>query len=172
MSSKRPSDYKLWELINVEETPARVVADAMSAAIHAAHERYVSPKEVYRAMVYMINITRVIQSRNGRRKRFMELIENLTIGESLLSSIIHMQEVTSGVDYMNIGHSPWGVPGTAKRTESFVELYSDAVSNGVNIIESLYSYMNGEISKEELEKQVGDRSLSTGFAPDESVLVG
>ena len=172
MSSKQPSDYKLWELINVEEAPAQIASDAMSAAIHASHQRYISPKEVYRAMVYMINITWVIQSRKGRRKRFMELIENLTIGEALLTSIVHMQEVTSGVDYMNIAHSPWGLPGTEARTESFVELYGNAVSNGAQMIDSLWGYIQGNITKEGLMLAIGDRSLSTGFAPDESVLVG
>ena len=172
MSSKRPSDYKLWELIRVEHGLAQIVSGAVSASIQEAHKRNVSTKEVYKAMTYMVNITRIIQSRTGRRKRFMELIENLTIGENLVSSIVHMQEVNDGVDYMNIGHSPWNVPGTEEKTDSFIELYNEALKESIYMIDTLWRCMNGEVSRDKLAIVLGDRSLSTGFAPDPSVIIG
>ena len=172
MSSKKPSDYKLWELIRVDSDPAQIVGGAMSAAIRETYSRDVSPKDVTKAMSYMVNITRLLQSRKGRRKRLMELIENLVIGEHLVSSIIHMQNVTDGVDYMNIGHSPWNVPGTEVKTDSFVELYHEAVSEGYKMIDTLWRCMNGEVSRDKLADVLGNRSLSTGFAPDPSVIAG
>jgi len=172
MSSKKPSDYKLWELIQVDPNQAQAVANAMSFALRDAYERDICPNDVYKAMTYMVNITRVIQSNTGRRKNLMELIENLTIGEHLFSSIVHMQEVTDGVDYMNVGKSPWNVPGTKIKNESFIELYNDAVNEGADMINSLMKYINGEISRSKLLIILGDRSLSTGFAPDPSILLG
>ena len=172
MSSKKPSDHNLWELIKVDRDPARIVAGAMSASIRETYTRNVSPKDVFKAMSYMTNITRILQSRTGRRKRFMELIENLIIGEHLVSSIIHMQEVSDGVDYMNMGHSPWNVPGTEAKTESFVELYNTAIFDASQMIDAMRRCVDGEISKDKLAVVLGDRSLSTGFAPDPSVIVG
>ena len=172
MSSKKPSDYNLWELIRVERKLARMVAGAMSASVRETYDCNISPKDVYKAMAYMVNITRIIQSRKGRRKRFMELIENLTIGDHLVSSIIHMQQVSDGVDYMNIGKVPWNVPGTEEKNESFVELYHEAVQESTHMINTLWHCMNGEVSREDLKLVLGNRSLSTGFAPDPSILVG
>lgn len=172
MSSKKPSDYKLWELIKVDQKQAKLVAGAMSASIRETYGNTVSPKDVFKAMGYMINITKVLQSSTGRRKRFMELIENLTIGEHLVSSIIHMQEVADGVDYMNVGHSPWHIPGTEEKTDSFIELYHEAVSEAHSMIDALWKCSKGEISKDKLAIILGDRSLSTGFAPDPSIIMG
>ena len=172
MSSKKPSDYKLWELINVDYDPAQIVAAALSSSIQGTYGRDVTPKEAYKAMTYMINITRLIQSRTGKRKRLMELIENLTIGEHLVSSIVHMQELNDGVDYMNIAHTPWNIPGTEEKTESFIELYHEAVTWGVEMLDTLALCLEGQVSKEKLAATLGDRSLSTGFAPNPSVIVG
>jgi len=172
LSSKKPSDYKLWELIQVNQSQARVVAQAMSESLKNAYGRDACPKDVCKAMAYMVNITRIIQSNKGRRKRLMELIENLTIGDHLFSSIVHMQEVGDGVDYMNLAKSPWNVPGTKAKTASFVELYNEAVSESTTMINNLWRYMNGEISRSKLLINLGDRSLSTGFAPDPSILLG
>ncbi|MCL2421014.1 MAG: zinc dependent phospholipase C family protein [Defluviitaleaceae bacterium] len=172
MSSKKPADYKLWELIQVDSGQAQIVADAMSASIRETYDRDVREKDVYKAMAYMTNITRLLQSRKGRRKRLMELMENLTFGEHLVSSLIHLQEVTDGVDYLNIMKSPWNVPGTEVKTESFVELYHEAIKESNRMIDALWQYVNGEISKADLALALGNRSLSTGFAPDPSILVG
>ena len=172
MSSKKPGDYKLWELIRVESDPAKIVAGAMSASIRETYSRNVSPKDVIKAMDYMVALTRIMQSAKGRRKRLMELIENLVIGEHLFSSIIHMQNVTDGVDYMNLGHRPWNVPGTEEKTESFVELYHEAVSAGHTMIDTMWRYMNGEVSLDKLKIVLGNRSLATGAAPEQTVIIG
>ena len=171
MSSKKPSDHKLWELIRVDGDPAKVVAGAMSASIRETYQRNVNPKDVLKAMDYMVTITRLLQSAKGRRKRLMELIENLVIGEHLFSSIIHMQNVTDGVDYMNLGHLPWNTPGSEEKTDSFVELYHEAVSEGHEMIDTVWRFMNGEVSWDKLTIVLGNRSLSTGTAPEQTVVI-
>jgi len=172
LSSKKPADYKLWQLIQVDRGLAQTVSGAVSHSVGEAHGRYVSAKEVCNAMTYMVHITRLLQSRTGRRKKFMELIENLTIGENLVTSLIHMQEVNDGVDYMNMAHNPWGVPGTEEQTDSFVELYQKAVQDGIVMLGTLWACMKGEVSRDKLAVTLGDRSLSTGFAPDPSIILG
>jgi hypothetical protein len=165
MSSEKPADYKLWQLIRVESDPAHTVAERISECIQETYDIPVSPRDVYKAMMYMIRVTRVIQSRNGRRKRFMELIENLTIGEHLFSSIVHMQEVTDGVDYMNMEKSPWMSPNIEEeKTDSFLELYHEAVEDAVQMMETLWRYIQGEVSQSKLAAVLGDRSLHTGQA--------
>jgi hypothetical protein len=167
MSSEKPSDYKLWQLIRVgdiqQKSVARVV-NTVSAAIQSAYSRDVTPRDVYKAMAYMINLTRMMQSRNGRRKRLMELVENLTLGEHLFSSIIHMQNINNGVDYMNIEKLPWYVPGLNKnkKTDSFIELYQEGVRNGTQMVTALWQFMTEEITRNELLTIIGNRSLSTG----------
>ncbi|MCL2399215.1 MAG: zinc dependent phospholipase C family protein [Defluviitaleaceae bacterium] len=175
MSSKKPSDYKLWELIQVAHDPAQVVATAMSSSISKAYDREINAKDVYKAMRYMVRLTKILQSGKGRRKRLMELIENLTIGDHLFSSIIHMQQISDGVDYMNIKKSPWNLPGIPEKKEkndSFVELYHDSIQQSVHMIDTLWRCMSGEVSRDKLALTLGDRSLATGFTPDPSIVLG
>jgi len=168
MSSEKPADYKLWQLIKSDSESAQIAAGAISEALYEAYDRNISPREVQKAMMYMVNITRVLQSRTGRRKRLMELMENLTVGEHLVSSIIHMQNVTDGVDYMNIEKNLWHFPGhdELEKSDSFIEMYHEAVNESTDMITALCQYMHDEISREQLTAIMGDRSLSTGLGAD------
>ncbi|MDR3240016.1 MAG: zinc dependent phospholipase C family protein [Clostridiales bacterium] len=171
MSSEKPSEKKLWQLIKTDADQARLIARMVSAAITGAYQRDVSPKEVYSAMRYMVNVTRILQSKKGRRKRLMELAEELTVGDHLVSCIIHQQEVKDGIDYLNIHKKPWYMPwdneNENETTASFGELYNQAVENGISLIGQMYAFMQGELSKESLVQAIGNRSLASGLEIDE-----
>ena len=80
MSNKIPSENKLWQLIRVDAQPAQVAAGAVSRAIKNVYGRDVSPGDIHKAMSYMTNITRILQSRN-ELGNLMDLKDNLTLDE-------------------------------------------------------------------------------------------
>ncbi|MCL2461148.1 MAG: zinc dependent phospholipase C family protein [Defluviitaleaceae bacterium] len=171
MSGERPADKKLWQLIRTEAPEAREVSKVMSQAINNAYGCDVSEKEIYKAMKYMVNITRLLQSRRGRRKKLMELSEELTVGEHAVSSLIHSQSVGDGVDYLNIGRKPWNMPWDNKTAveSSFPELYNRAVAEAVNLIVHTDMYRKGELGRDDLLAMIGNRSLASGVDSDEDV---
>ncbi|MCL2351395.1 MAG: zinc dependent phospholipase C family protein [Firmicutes bacterium] len=170
MSGQKPADKKLWQLIRTEAPEAREIAKAMSAAVKIAYGREIPEKEVYRAIKYMVYITRLLQSRKGRRKKLMEFAEELTVGERVVSSLIHPQEADGRIDYLNIGKKPWGMPwdNTAAVESSFPELYDRAVEEAESLIEKTDLYRRGKLGKEELLEAVGNRSLLSGAEAGEA----
>ncbi|MDR1539094.1 MAG: zinc dependent phospholipase C family protein [Clostridiales bacterium] len=171
MSSEKPSDKKLWQLIKADEKHARAIAALLSKAIGSAYNRNITSKEVFSAMRYMVNLTRLLQSKKGKRKRLMELAEDLTIGEHAFSSIIHMQEIKDGIDYLNMHKNPWFMPWDDQNelTSSFAEMYNFAVSRGAKLITKTRQYMEGTLSREKLLDSIGNRSLASGMDCDQPV---
>jgi len=164
VSGKKPADYSQWELICAESGHLAVAAKAMSKAIKLVYDRIVPPKDVYQAMRHMIKLTRLIRSRKGRRKKWTAIVENLTVGEHIFSSLVHDQEVDSCVDYLNEQKKPWKAPWeTAEScTDSFVDRYHSAVEEGLQIIQNLYAYVYGDLPLITLGEKLGNRSLQTG----------
>lgn len=164
MSGKKPADYKLWQLLHADTRQTQAASEAISASIQKAYARDVTPRDVYKAFTYMIQLTRILQSRKGRRKRLMEIIEDLTIGDHLCSSLIHTQDISDGTDYLNMGKSLWCAPWDKQSSSnaSFVDLYRDAVADARDMVSMLYDYMIGSATKQQLLERIGSRSLSTG----------
>jgi len=169
MSGEKPADKKLWQLIKAEKSHAMIIANALSTAISEAYGRHICQKEVFSAIRYMVGLTRVLQSKHGRRKKLMELAEDLTIGEHVVSSIIHMQEIKNGKDYLNLKKQPWYMPWDADNeiNHSFGEMYSQAVVDGAGLITANFKYLKNSITKEELLIAIGNRSLASGLDIDQ-----
>ncbi|MCL2015173.1 MAG: zinc dependent phospholipase C family protein [Defluviitaleaceae bacterium] len=166
LTGEKPQKCKLWQLIKVERNPATIIAQAMSSAVSESYNRNIIPQDVYNAMRYMMNFTRIMQFFNGRKKRFKQLIENLTISENLFFGT-----AATAIDYMNLAHIPWSIPGTETKNDSFVELYNDALQQSIELTTALWRCVNGEISRQVLAAIIGDRSLSTGITADTSPVV-
>ena len=167
-SNKKPASYKLWELINADMAQITEASTATSAAIRTVYDRPVSPKDVRKAMRYMVQIVRLIQSRRGKRKKLIGLTEKLLLGHPLNASIIHDQDIDNSIDYLNAKNQPWQAPWeNASSTDSFLDRYQAAVNEGLQIIQMLHDYVyEGSQTKglqiEELQAKLGNRSLKTG----------
>jgi hypothetical protein len=164
VSSKKPAAVKQWELINAPKSGIHIAAAALSSSFAKIYGKEISPGFVRRALRSTIYITRLLQSKNGRRKRFMELAENLTIRTPLYSSMVHMQEITGERDYLNVNKTEWCAPWSSETyTDSFMERYSTAVEEGIEIMGAMYEFVYGDLSPDILAEKLGNRSLKTGL---------
>jgi len=163
VSSKAPADYSQWEIINPNQSQMIVAATAASLAIGSVYNRNLTPQDVKQAMRYMVRVTRVMQSRKGRRKKWMGLIENLTIRQPLHSSLIHDQLVKG--DFLNQQRKTWKAPweGFEFCSDSFIDRYKTAVDEGLQATQMLYDYIYGDTPLKELSQKLGNRSLKTGL---------
>ena len=163
-SGKKPANYKLWKLIDANAAHITTASAATSEAIRTVYNRQVSAKDVRKAMRYMIQIVRLIQSRNGRRKKLMGLAESLILGHPLNASIIHDQNIDSSIDYLNEKRQPWRPPWQdMTSTDSFLDRYQAAVDEGLQIVQVLHDYVYVSLPIETLQKKLGNRSLKTGL---------
>jgi len=161
---KKPAGISQWELINAPKDGLGISAEALSRGISEIYGKNISPKVAKRAMKFTIKATRFLQSKNGRRKRFMELAENLTIRAPLYSSMVHMQEIIGDDDFLNIKKASWLPPWSQETSnDSFMERYSVAVEEGAEIIKTMYAFIYGDLSPEILAEMLGNRSLKTGL---------
>lgn len=170
-SSERPSDKKLWQLIKVTQSEATHVAAHISKAIEHAYHVPISPRQVYGAMSNMSYATRLLQSNKGRRKKMIEFVEDMSIGERFVSSLIHLQEITDGIDYLNLSKKPWLLPwdNTQQYDLSFAEMFDNAVFQSITKINALSSFLAGEIEKSALLSLMGNNSFATGIDAGEEV---
>ncbi|MDR0272819.1 MAG: zinc dependent phospholipase C family protein [Clostridiales bacterium] len=167
VSGKKPAGINQWELINACKNRLSVSAAALSEGISSVYGRNVPPKTVRRAMKFTINATRFLQSKNGRRKRFMEILENISIREPLYSSMVHMQEISGDRDYLNVKKSPWRTPWAKEdehHNDSFMERYHAAVEEGTEMLKALYEFVYGDLPPSALAEKIGNRSLKTGMS--------
>ena len=157
----KPADYELWHLINAEDMD--YAAEATSRAICAVYGRQISAKDVENAMLCMVKIVRLIQSRRGWRKKILGLAEKLILGHPLNSSIIHGQSIDNSIDYLNEKKRPWQAPWeNSARTDSFLDLFQAAVDEGVQLVQTLHGYIYEGLPIEALQEKLGNRSLKTG----------
>jgi len=164
-SGEKPSDYSQWELINAEKNQMSVASKAMSYVLLNTYKRSIPYKSVLRAMQYTVHLTRLLQSKHGKRKKMMQLAENLTIREPLFSSLIHDQEVSVD-DCLNTLKNEWQAPWEAPHethNDSFVERYHVAIEEGKKMIEFLHAYSYMDIEITQLAENLGNRSLKTGL---------
>ncbi|MCL2216911.1 MAG: zinc dependent phospholipase C family protein [Defluviitaleaceae bacterium] len=170
VSGQKPAMLKQWELINADSRQMAIAASALSQAVREIYKRDVPPKVVHRAMRHMVHLTRLLQSSKGRRKRWMELVENLTVREPIFSSMVHMPDMADERDYLNTQKSPWIPPWQNDSfTDSFLERYNAAVEEGIELVELLYKYVYSSLSAENLAQKIGNRSLKTGLPCNDAV---
>jgi len=163
-SGKKPANYKLCKLIDADVAHITTASAAASEAIRTVYDRQVSAKDVRKAMRYMVQIVRLIQSRNGRRKKLIGLAEKLILGHPLNASIIHDQNIDSSIDYLNEKRQPWQAPWEAMTsTDSFLDRYQAAVDEGLQIIQLLHDYVYESLPVETFHAKLGNRSLKTGL---------
>ena len=164
MYGKRPGDLQQWRFISPKKVQLRVAAAAMSEGIREIYGRDIGPVDVYHAMAQMGQLTKRLQSKTGRRKRWLQRAEGLVVKAHIISALVHMQEVTDGVDYLNLEKTPWSAPWAVgeARMESFIELFDTAVADAARMTQALYEYINGRLPKHELAGIIMNRSLKTG----------
>lgn len=163
-SGKKPADRALWEFLNIQDKQEIVLGKVISRSLYLAYGRNISEKRVAKILKYIVVGTRLLQSKTGKRKKVMELIEDLTIGEHVYSSLIHEQVVTDNIDYLNMNkdswHSPWD--DEVKNQDNFLELYNKGMKDSVKFINATYSYLNNAIDIDDLSYILENRSMASG----------
>lgn len=83
-----------------------------------------------------------------------------------------MQEINDGIDYLNLSKSDWYMPwdNSKKINFTFMDLFNNAVDEGHEMIEFLFKFKNNVISKDELIKKIGNRSLLTGVDSSKEII--
>ena len=164
LTGTRPADWQRWQLIAATSSHKRAAAAVLGAAIRAVYNRVIYDHEIFAAMGYMVLGTKLLQSQHGKRKRILARLEDATLGARLLSGMVHMEEVTDGRDYLNLACTPWHAPNASLATRCcFPELFAGATQDAAGMVQYLYAYMRGDVSRTVLMARVGNRSLLTGI---------
>jgi len=164
LAGKRPADEKFWRLIFTKNGKTRQVADFLGGCISRVYGARVNGRQVFAAMRWMWRTTRILQSTRGRRKRLMELAEDVIIGGRVCSCMIHPQQ-TDGLDYLNTKNTPWKMPWDENSISccSFTELFDNACNTAKPLISALYDYAYNNGSLADFTALAGNRSLKSGM---------
>lgn len=169
LSTKKPANKKVWEVMKATKEECFFVSKAISYSIQKAYDVKITPKQVYSSFGYMTNITRFFET--GRKRRvLMEFVENINITAEILNRIHKIDKS----DFFNIKKSDWYFPWDhekkRKNNSSFIEMYQKSIEDTLTIIDSLVDYLfNDRIKKEELLLVIGNNSLSSGIDASKNV---
>ncbi|MDR1066700.1 MAG: zinc dependent phospholipase C family protein [Clostridiales bacterium] len=163
VSSEKPSDKKIWEFVNARYAEAMCVSELISGVLMDAYGFKLSKKQVYNAFRSMRFINFILQSKGGRKRSVMEFIENITVKEHVVTSLIHGE--SDGYDYLNLKNGEWFYPWENKTSfnRAFTDMFDDAVDEAVVMMEKTYDYFRGNVSKNETLDVIGNRSMATGM---------
>ena len=168
-TGQKPADKKLWKLINVSRRQAAGAASVISSGLRDVYGVQLGKRQVYRAMSSMVIITRVLQSRKGRRKRLIGSVEGLIMKEKgYVSSLIHEQEA-GDYDYLNLRRDVWSYPWDNPHSEdaslqnlAYTDMFQKAVDDSVSFIEGFDRLLRGTLCLDDFLKMIGNNSFSTG----------
>jgi len=168
IQGSKPGDVKQHKLINANTYSMNTAADAFMLAVYKVYDKELRSKHIRQAMRHMAFLTRLLQSKSGKRKRIMASLESFTVKEPLISSMVHMQALDDSVDYLNLDKKEWSAPWSAHNafTDSFLDRYHGAVAHAAHIVSVMYEYVYGEDRLDMLESVLENRSLKTGLEYD------
>ena len=165
VSSEKPSDKKIWQFVSSSFKEAQTTAAMLSGALREVYGMKLSDRQVYAAFRSMGAVNRLLQSNGGKRKQVMAFIEDFTIKEYVISSLIHSQTADAALDFLNLKKQPWYFPweDTTAHDSTFTDLFEIAVEQAVHMIDSLFAFDAGMLSHAEIVAIIGNRSMSTGM---------
>ena len=150
-----------------EEMPADLSV-AISQAIVATYPEYANPEKVKRRIENAYTDTRnfyVFTNPLGghSRRTAYEQDHGLPATPTRLLALFHPTRLPE-LDYLNGAHEEWNHPSIAeeRHTESFFDLYEQALSAAATSIRAVADRFDDRISDEELEDTIGNENLSDG----------
>lgn len=171
MEGKRPGDEKIWKLVSVDKQEVVKAADYLSESISDAYDVVLSGKNVSSAMAYMALFKKIFQSGRGMRKKLLGAAEKLILRHNVVTELIHPQEITDDLDYLNENKNSWRNPWDedSLRQENFAELFEAARIEAAKLITALWEYTKGRLPLKEFLELAGDRSFDSGRPISERV---
>ncbi len=161
LTSSNPSDKSLYEFFDLTEKEEDVISLIISRSLNYAYGRYVSKKKTASILKYVVLATKYFQTPEGHKKKVLEFLEDLTLGEDTCENISKEQ---GKVDYFNLNkdfwHNPWD--NEAKNHHTFVELYNDGLDDGIYYANKAHMYMNDMVSSSYMKKAIKNLSMASG----------
>ncbi len=161
LTNTNPSDKSLWEFFDLTEREEDVISFIISRSLNYAYGRYVSKKKTAAILKYVVLATKYFQTPEGRQKKVLEFLEDLTLGEDACENISAEQ---GDIDYFNLNkdfwHNPWD--NEVKNHHTFVELYNDGLDDGIFYANKAYMYMQDMVSSNYMKKAIKNLSMASG----------
>ncbi len=161
LTNTKPSDKSLWEFFELEDSEEFVISSIISKSLNYAYGRYVSQKKTASILKYILLTSKYFQSPEGKQKKILEFLEDISIGEEVCAKLSNDQ---GNIDFLNLNKESWHTPwdNEIKNHDTFIELYNAGINESVHYINSAYLYMNDAVSEKYLRKNIKNLSMASG----------
>ncbi len=161
LTSDNSSDKSLWEFFDLSEKETEIISFIISRGLKSAYRRNVSREKVSSILKYVVLATKYFQTPEGRKKKLLEFMEDLTIGEDVVENLSNDQ---GNIDFFNLNkdfwHNPWD--DQVKNHETFVELYNDGLDASIKYANEAFSYINYKTNAKHFRNVVENLSMASG----------
>lgn len=165
VANQKPAEHKFWKRILISKSDIAVL-NILGRSISKAYGMPISGKNILWAMRSIAIITKILTSSTGKKKKLINLAETAVLGEdsALLASLIHDQNISDDIDYLNSKKEIWKNPWdeNSKNTSSFLEMFNQSADDAQIIIEKLYNFLYKDASLESFLEAAGDKTLFSG----------
>ncbi len=165
LSEKSDDIRPIWKVVDTGELEKEVVSEILIDGIKKVYNRDISKKEMINVITYLQRVTKYLD--NGKKKRRFnskKLKEDLKITEEVIKKIQGIED-KKDKDYFNLNRNKWHSPHdkNEEHTKSFMDMYEDAHSEVIDLINQIELYCVDKIEEEKIIKRVGNYSLASGL---------
>jgi hypothetical protein len=160
--------YDFYSHVDCGETMPAILSDSITEAVMKTYPDYTDREKIHQQIENAYFDTRRYfaftnpPSRESVRAAFIEE-HSTTKPPGKLLALLHPSELPD-LDFLNFGKEKWNHPGKPQeiRTESFIDLYEQAINSAVPVVRAVADAFDGSISCEEAAATVGNENLSDG----------
>ncbi len=164
-TGQSPGDIRYHEWIRVPANQAQWIGQMLSDAISHSHGFILPVNQVCTAMKDMLQVYSFLRDRTGIKKQAFSFLSKFIGTAKLAAYMIYPGEITDGLDYLNLKHTPWSLPWdkSARSSASFPELFDRAVAEAVELLDVIHNYLSGSLDLNSALERISSRSYSTGL---------
>ncbi len=141
-----------------------VISTLLKTAIHNSYDVNLDSSRISAAINQMLLTLTILETSPASRRKFIILEDKVSFAQVDAEKLRLFQEDNCKKDYFNFEHRTWNAPWdlTIENNSSFYDLLSGAIDESKDIFNDVLSYMDNNITFNDVMDVIKNRSLAHG----------
>ncbi len=160
----KKKDKQIKHYFKIPKDDISVISTLLKTAIHNSYDINIDSSRINAAINQMFLTLTILESNPASRKKFIILEDYVTFSKFESEKVRLFQEDNCKKDYFNFEHRTWCAPWdlTIESQASFYDLLVQAIDESNDIFKDVLSYMENQITFNDVMDVIKNRSLAHG----------
>lgn len=160
-------DYPGYKLLSYDNKSVDAIFEVYHQPLQDVYHFDLDTKCIETCLKHFYGIQKVLYDPKGFRRKVFSQIETKLIHQPDLITSMVIPLAEDHLDILNNAKQEWHHPCTNKAsTQSFVELFNQAIPIGQEVCTEFFNYLKGQCELEELMALINNQSFETGLSID------